>query len=353
MKWQPVASSSEAYDIIRSRLDQLLALAKSDRPEFFSRAAISEDDVRSFILQRMNAMRLKMTEPAPTYQAIPKIIHRLWLTSPSHASLPPALYLAQISSQSRTLQARNLKYQYIFWTNSAEICETLQKTFDAEEAPITVRNISGDFVSNSLMPVIVLFLDSKKYALAADVAKTMILSVFGGVYGDLGVQFSPDLLPLIHAADAAVFLDKGLFFQLALLAVRPGSEILGVWNSLLLHPEILTSIVLPKVEEFTPGQEVWMHCGVAFSVIFLLFQPKDFYVLVMPPQSSMMQTMSEGSWYREGTKFGNVAIRDSSVTRLSIDRHKTLVKQLAQDQTPNANEVRAKLLSKTKDIFFL
>ena len=257
--------------------------------------------------------------------------------------MPPTVYLEQIAAQAREIEAA---CSCVLWCNSPGIRAQIGGFFEASDAPVIVRDFASEFHGSECFGIIQRFVDHRKYVLAADVAKIVLLERFGGIYADMGVQFPAHLLGLIAHADAAVFLDAGLFFQPAFMAFRAHDGMLQLWLEMLRDPEILSSFVLSGETGFSPGHEIWLHAGVGFTAIFVLLQPLHYRVLVLPPQGAALQTHSQGSWYQPGNKFGNLILDEATVTHLDFGRHRAYFERLDTSLSRrSAGEVRTKILS--------
>jgi hypothetical protein len=342
-------------DLVEKQLNDFLERAHFNRHVFFNNAAISENDIMTHMRERMHQFKIGFDRLSDDFIGVPKIVHRLWITSVNEGFMPPPNYIKQIASQAKGLSS---DYLYIFWCNSDEICGNLTVLFADYGAVISVRNFISVFRNDALIPIIQHFVDARKYVLAADVTKIMVLERFGGAYGDLGVQFGEGLLQLTQRSDAAVFLDSGMFLQPAFMALCPRSNIARIWSGLLKEPEVLSAIVLKDANEFTAGHEVWLHGGVGFTVVFLLFQPSHYRVLILPPQGAALQTNSLGSWYRDGNQYGNVILKDAKVTHLDVGKHRERIKANIEahkdlPSVSNVDMVRFEILSGLQEYYWL
>jgi hypothetical protein len=295
-----------------------------DKRQPYSRIGVTGEDIVRLIL---NGLELVGEVGAVTSEdvGIPPVVHRLWLNSVCDAHMPPTDYVANILQQATTL--RPTVSQYIFWVNSPPVRKELEEKFSA--APIYVMDINEAFRGHVLMARINLAISHRKYVLAGDIAKFMILERYGGLYADLGVQFDPRLVDLAQSADWVLFLDSGLFFQPALIGAKPDANIMKLWNRVLEQPECLSAVMLADAASFSAGHEIWMHGGVGFTAVFMMLAGFVDRVLALLPQGAALQTQSQGSWYQPGGKFGNAVLQESVVTHLDSRKHRRLTAKMA------------------------
>lgn len=341
---------------IEDQLDEFLKQAQPNRHRaFFEGASIREGDVLRFVREAGSDFRIALRENPNEISGMPKIVHRLWITSAQAGFMPPEDYLRQIARQATFL---GKEYSYVFWCNSDEIGAKIDAFFAGCGAPIEVRNLVRTFPGSPLLPVIEGFIQLRKYVLASDVAKFVILHRFGGVYADLGIQFSKELLALIQRADVALFLDVGMFFQPAFMAFKRESDIVCLWCQILRAPEILSAVIFGDLHQFTAGQEVWLHGGLGFTAVFMLFRTSCSRVIVLPPQGTALQTHSQGSWYKDGNKFGNLTLNEAKPSHIDVGSHQSRVAAIKEldrgllSLSP-ADLVRYKILSGLQEYFWL
>ena len=122
-----------------------------------------------------------------------------------------------------------------------------------------------------------------------------------------------------------------MIFQPAFMGAVPKHALLQTWEHLLAEPEILSAICLPDLHQFRGGHEIWLHGGVAFTAIAILFAREGESLFPVPPNLGSLHHESQGSWYLPGSKFGN-ATKDSAVTNLDAEKHVTNVKANAKFQ---------------------
>lgn len=326
----PNVTSHTALEDIRNQVRHALNSGTPENHErFFSRFSISNEQRRKFMENAQSDSSLGSACPT---LPIPKLIHRIWLTDPLNPAVPPEGYLKRIASQCRRL---GTAYSYVFWHNSEQTASLLGEYFRGTE--MVFRNIVALGSEPQLLQRIDLAISHKKYVLAGDISKYLVLREIGGVYADLGVDFGNPLLDLLKITDAALFLDSGLFFQPAFMAAPPNLKPFRIWCSLLSRPEVVSAIGLSDSAGFTPGNEIWVHGGIGFTAALILFFDHQYRLLPVPPNRGLLHSESQGSWYRPGNKYGNASIASAPVTHLNWNQHLELVQLNRQrdDKSPH------------------
>jgi hypothetical protein len=307
----------KTYNSIKKQLNELLDIATPEaHTSFFEKFHISNDQRRAFIIHLMNSLGKNLSQPKLKSATTPKIIHRVWLTDAKEPSLPPEGYLKRIHAQARKLGD---EYQYIFWNNSDLASSTFGSYFS--DVNIDFRDINTLLSEPKILDGIQHAISVRKFVMAGDMTKFLVLREFGGVYADLGVDFERPLLELIAHSDISLFLDRNLFFQPAFMAAPVNSAPFQTWCRLLAQPEILSAIALNNQPKFSSGHEIWLHGGVGFTASLILFHDETVNILPIPANRGLLHHESQGSWYRPGNKFGNTSMNNAQITHLNWDLH--------------------------------
>jgi hypothetical protein len=318
------SESQNAPELHRQALLEALATLEEATPEsheaIFLKFGVSNDDRARFVQHTMGAPRNNTSGFGQGMSKVPKIIHRLWLTNPTEPSCAPESYLLRIARQASRLDRR---YQLIFWHNSSStdvdprrhLADSGAEFLDINE---TLSDEKGlDRVRRAI--------SARKFVLAGDISKFLILREYGGIYADLGVDFHWPLLDLVHRSDISLFLDRNLFYQPAFMAAAPNCAPFRLWCNLLREPEVFSSIALSENHKLSCGNEIWMHGGVGFSAALMLFYDSSYSILSIPPNKGLLHHESEGSWYRVGNKFGNATLEEAAITHLDWEKHASFV----------------------------
>jgi hypothetical protein len=350
----------DTFSKLEQQVDRLLSECTPQTHEsIFTKFLISNEHRKTFIEENLSSVKNSCStfqtngKSAHGTPAIPKLINRLWLTNSNEPSLPPEDYLKRISNQVERLQG---EYSFIFWHNSELVIPALEQYFG--KGDIEFRNIASLTCDPRISDRIQRAISAKKYVMGGDISKFAILKEIGGVYADLGVDFKKPLLDLVQCSDMSLFLDGNLFFQPAFMAAPPNFEPLQIWGHLLSRPEVLTSIALPNSPALNAGHEIWMHGGVGFTAILMLFYDSSYNILPVPPNRGSLHHESQGSWYRAGNKYGNATLETATVTHLDWEIHSQYVR-LNQEidaglaSHPALFRLRARIARHLQDCFWL
>ncbi len=290
----------------------------------------SESDIHTFVRATQGRIESSLLKSAHSQigsaGAIPKLSHRIWITSKTDPAFPPTSYMDQIFHAAKQPQD---SLTHILWTNSSTVAEKIREEIRQNESAILVAEISL-FGRDDLYKTVEAFVGEKKYVLAADIAKFMILDRFGGIYTDLGIRYEPPVIELLGFADYCLLLADNLIFQTCFVACAPGSDLCAVFLAAMNNPESLAPYFIGRDNEISPLDEVAVFAGPAFTVIAMLFLPEPARTVIFPQESKYISWSSQQSWYADVPKFGNIRVIDSVVTVL--DPKKLYVYQQKADQ---------------------
>ena len=246
---------------------------------------------------------------------IPPITHRIWLTSPTLPHQPPPDYLAHyIQSLARLPSA----VRHYFWTNSPEVAAAVgDKAAAAGCRDLAVMNIAS--FDGPIMQRVALLLDARKFVLAADVVKFIVLERYGGIYGDLGVFYDDHIFDLARMADYAFLVTHSRFFQTSFVACAAHATVARIFLGIMHRPGSFDPAYAMPDHEPTPIIELNMFAGIGLTACAMLFMPDEARAFMVPAQSPHLQCDSQRSWYGEKPKYGNTLIQASATTL--ITRH--------------------------------
>lgn len=325
-----MSSQSSRSDLLQVVQKDLFATFESAKlhpafPEVIGRMGWDEQALKEFVSSRLKHLQILAQSGDTTASPIPKVTHRIWLTNFEQPHLPPANYLDSIAGMSHELPDG---WRSVFWTNSSEVAQQVSQKFLSADASVQVMDIGAVHEGSPLLPLVLRLVGERKYVLAADVAKIMVLSSEGGVYSDLGVSYSESLFSILESVDAAFVIDNQSFFQLSFLALPKSSALTSAWTSVLLRPSTLTAALYPPERVFGPVEEVGLLAGLGFTAATLCLQSNSERVLVLPYQGTLLKWSAQRSWYGSTEKFGNVIVRDSPLSVLNADAHRTRCNEL-------------------------
>ena len=244
---------------------------------------------------------------------IPALTHRIWLTSVTEPRLPPADYVDNYLNAILALPRQSM---HLFWTNSDAVSAIL----DSKAKQIGCKNLilmSLDFFPYSLiLSKIHKLIEDRKFVLAVGILKFVVLDRFGGIYSDLGINFSSDVFALIMLADCAYIVGDSAFFQTSFYACPPGSNVAAIFLAILNSPGALNRKYAIAESEVSATDEVHISAGPGMTVCSMLFMPRSTRALMLAAQSGHLQSISQQSWYGDQPKHGNVLISKAEPTFL-------------------------------------
>jgi hypothetical protein len=312
--------------------------------ESFNNAGLTEKSIRAFIRTKSASLRRELGR-GQFAELIPRTYHRIWVTQPEFGHLPPLEYLETIAAEA---VEGGLDFERIFWTNSKFLQAQLIRFFADRHATIEVRLICELNADDGLSTAFEKLVDARKYVLAADIAKIMVLRAMGGVYSDMGVSVKKPLAELVLRSELTLLFTEHFFFQLSFLAVPAHSKLMSLWAAVVARPEVLSSLVHPDQTEVSAIQEVELLAGPGFSIVVLLFSTDLDRVVFVPPRGHLIHWRSQRSWYPRSAKFGNISVEEAISTIVTRDRHLSLLARIKEDlaiaEKPSALEARTQIL---------
>ena len=347
-------SQLDSYSLLNRQLESLLKIATPEtHSSFFSQFGITNDIRLQFVSETNRSFERAISARDVTSPRIPKIIHRLWLTDTINPAMPQEAYLNKILHQAKIFKE---DYTYIFWHNCDHLATEISRIVSG--ANIEMRNIATISNSSTLLSRIESAIAVRKYVMAADITKYLLLREYGGIYADLGIDFEEPLIDLIRHSDIALFLDDNLFFQPAFIAAPLGSMPFRLWCCLLAQPEIVSAVTFAHNVTFNFGDEIWIHGGIGFTALLILFHNDSSNVASVPANRGLLHCESEGSWYKPGHKFGNATIGTAQSSHIDQYRHTTYVQQNADlskilTKLTAAQLARVKIAQHLQKLFWL
>lgn len=296
---------------MNDRVEACLAAGSALHP-FMARftAAIggSPDSFADFVRQsqaRFEGSLLQSLRSRHATAEIPKITHRIWVTSGEQPAMPPDSYMANYLKANQALPQDML---HMFWTNSAAVAEHVQR-HAAQAHCVNLCTVGIGMVSEDPMFTKVLaLLTHRKFVLAADVLKFVILNRFGGIYADMGITFDQQIVDLARISDYAFVVSDNVFLQSSFFACAPGADLCRMFLAVMNHP----AAFLPEFALLgqTPCalDEVHVFAGFGLTACAMLFLPESARALMVPANSPNLTWESQRSWYGHEAKHGNAIV---------------------------------------------
>lgn len=215
----------------------------------------------------------------------------------------------------------------MFWTNSVEVLRHVSSLARDHHAKVLVQNVN-DLASGQIQGTLHRLIADRKFVLAADVLKFVVLDRFGGIYSDLGVVFDELILEIAAAADFTFLLASNVFFQTSWISLAKGSLLSSVFLGIMNYPEILSAdYALDELGTVNAGTEVHTFAGLGYTTCALLFMPADALCFMFPENLRQLKWKGQQSWYGDAPKFGNTLINKSLPSIFRQERYADYARQ--------------------------
>lgn len=191
---------------------------------------------------------------------IPKIMHKIWITSNSKPSAIPLDRLKHYLNQVKM----NPTFQHVLWVfdkrKSAEIIKEHPEIVD----DITIRSLDEIWAEFRGKDLFSRLFDNSRYTACSDVARANIVNLFGGIYADFGVEFK--MSPLFLCQKFNIFMMRELFLLSGTsFGARPGHQ---VFNKTL---EFFDNIDRFPVESRSIGHDNPLVPWCAYGILTAMF----------------------------------------------------------------------------------
>ena len=277
----------------------------------FERHIGKQDIFEKFVREAFETFeRSILDSPRPQHQSsiVPPFTHRIWVTSKTVPNFPPEEYIAECLKAARKMPH---DATHFFWTNSDAVRAHLQSQF-------VIHGVANGVVMDidSLGPSVAMqharrLLMHRKFVLAADLIKIIVLHKFGGIYADFGVFYNNDIFQLVKFNDYTFLIGDGNFLQSSFLAAPPDSSLLNAFLGIIAEPAALDSNYALMSGHVSALDEVHLFAGPGLTVCALLFLSRAARVIVLPPQSESLSWRAQQSWYGSVPKHGNVLVEQT------------------------------------------
>lgn len=312
---------AEAFDFHTEVQNQLNVGLTKLRPNRALAAAFRNipDPITPFIHSQGLNFGQRLLRPAggaSPSRHIPRLSHKVWITSSIDPHMPTAEHLY---TYQQTIERMPPDWAHFFWTNNLSIGAQIQKRLQAAGCSITVADVSS-FSSNVLYDHAEKFIAANKFVCAADLFKMMILDHMGGLYSDLGANVTPRAVEMFSYADAGLAVcSNNLLFQMVCIALPPKSMLAAAFTGIAAVPESFDAAVSRANGRPTGLDEISPCGGPNLTLSSVLFSPSE-NTWIIPSQGAAMSVFSYGSWFgREKETFGNIDLVHAKATIMRQD----------------------------------
>jgi len=324
-----IAEALKFHNEVQTQLEARLAKGSPLNPEVAAFFQGFPDPVTPFIHRhRLDFAQnlLRSSQVACPSRRIPHFTHKIWVTDPENPHEPPEKALHAYIETRRRMSS---DWTHFLWTNQLSVGAQVQKQLQAAGFLVTIVDISI-LSDNGLYSHAEKLLAARKFALAADLFKIMVLDRMGGIYSDFGVTMSPKAAEMFSLADAGfVVCNHGLLFQMQCLALPPKSILAAAFTGIAAMPESFDVAVLRNGLSAAIN-EVGIFAGPNLTLSAVLFSPAA-NTWIAPNQGTAMTVFSYGSWFRRDTqRFGGVNLMHSEPTIIQqdmVEAYRSVVKE--------------------------
>lgn len=235
---------------------------------------------------------------------IPPVSHRIWLTNPSSALVPPAEFVKDLGKHYDEVFFDHVNY---FWVNAPEVAAHLRDHFAGAATPVTIVDIST-FRTDPLFSSIEKLIAEGKFVLASDLLRICVLRTHGGIYSDLGARISREVACLASISDYVAILGETSFFQTSVFGAPADSDLINLIHGYLATPTAIPHAWVQKASEIKAATEVAALAGPGVTALIHLFAQPTWRFLVLSNDKKYLHWRASRSWYGNETKFGNADI---------------------------------------------
>ena len=267
---------------------------------------------RAAITERMK--QIFYTSHQEEEDGIPLNTHRMWITSRDYPNEAPSERLDIYLKSLKKLKSSD--WTHHFWCiKKADIPETI-KILQGSEVPVLIHELEEISPEMSIQFIFDAYYEDRQFCIASDVARQVVVYLYGGIYSDLGADFSTDIAPLLKEYDY-IFWYNGHYLDQTFFGYKKHDPIakkfLDNLSTLYMMPE--------KIKALTRDQEwrsqIWSS-GAHFMTLFDVFStPQHRFLFVPEGPKSLIQINHAGSWFGKGTS-GNKTIAESKLDIMNL-----------------------------------
>lgn len=276
---------------------------------FYESIGWEEKDFFKFISDNNERIRFRLSSADPSEENIPKILHRVWISDPCDPILPPADYTDDINKSAIELSS---DWVQIICVNSELLKKKLSKVISDRIKVIQIDE--SDFkYGEILISKIDIYVQEKKFVIAADIARIMVVHQYGGFYADFGIIISPNILELARKADYTFIVGNRLFFQNSFFGAKKNSDVFELFIYIIDYPAAHGAEYIMDGNVPTGLDELQAQSGPGLTaiIILLLFNTDSVSFILPWAGFEYLTWRSQKSWYGEA-KNGNVLINDAA-----------------------------------------
>lgn len=252
---------------------------------------------------------------------IPHISHRCWLTNPENPFEAPKDKLDNYINSCRTLNVTPGWTHYFWCLDPTKIPETIAYLQQANVG-IIIKTLGDIYPHMQAKHVFDALMIDNRYTQASDIARMNIVNIFGGLYSDIGIEFTKNLSHLIDIYEYFFRVEEhnpkipnsGGNLDFSFFAAPKFSAILTSYFNILKNIHLL-SLDAKNIVPHPHQQLAWAGCNNFMSFIdsVLSFKCPIFFC----GENCGIKMNRLGSWYHQG-KFGNKPIGETQLNLFNV-----------------------------------
>lgn len=226
--------------------------------------------------------------------AIPKCIHRVWLTNPNDPYEPPAHYISNLTIEAQ--EYSNFGWTLVLWVQDEALLPKTMAIIKQNGSLVEVKIPKNTLKIGPWIDGFDKFIIANKFPFAADILRMQILLEYGGFYADMGAKFSSRLAAEFVAQqfDYCFIFWETMFFQNSLMAMPKHSPVARYFMGLVGRPDTIPARLLEPLTGLTEGMA---FSGLMITAILLSLFDDLANVCPLAPNGNIVTWEAQRSWY--------------------------------------------------------
>ena len=307
-------------DALDLMLDRSILIIHGYIRNFLTLRGQRTDEAIKMLRVMFRSARLAISDDAGLLpaQQIPRLLHRIWLTSPEAPCEPPTHYIDNMLSEA--VEYRRSGWTHRLWVQDPNHIPKTMARLAQEGSVIQVATVDFGLSGGGWRVPFKKLLKDRKFPFAADILRMHILYEYGGVYADMGAAFRRTDAAnfVVDRFDYALIFWETMFFQNSLMAMPAGSAVGSAFLRLVDRPDTIPPTLIGPLDGVTEGM-VWS--GLMITAILMASEDPSTRICPLAPNGELVRWASEKSWYTDcghgSGKFGNAYVPGTGASVLS------------------------------------
>jgi hypothetical protein len=280
---------------------------------FFNNSVVASiDKAKDVLSDLIDETKNKILSDDDQDIQIPKISHRIWLTNPQSPCSPPVEQIRKIIEYNKNFGPG---WRHFFWVQNFEFINYEIRMLLNSQDSIELKIISENLTNDHTLKIISSYVQENKFAFACDICRMKCLDEYGGIYMDIGINFTVKVDEFIGKFDYLLLFWHKFFFQNGMLGSKPKSALTSIYLHLVNNPNCFPRYLFDK--NLHGGSDLALISGPSITVLIFLLFPKNLNAGIFVANRRALLVSSHQSWYA-GTgnsgKFGSALVHTSKPT---------------------------------------